>query len=83
MRIFLSALVLFTFFQGLSQEVIPLVDFSGYFKSFKNGFFRQIEFQQIRGYKAGDDLVALGEGAAQPGRDNIHGDISLFQLFGR
>lgn len=41
-----------------AQQVIPFVDFNNYFKSFQNGFFRQIEFQQIREYKAGDDVVA-------------------------
>ncbi|MCH2225485.1 MAG: hypothetical protein MK066_12010, partial [Crocinitomicaceae bacterium] len=41
-----------------AQEVIPFVDFNGYFKSFKDGFFRQIEFQPIKSFKAGDDLVA-------------------------
>lgn len=40
-----------------AQSVIPFVDFNGYFRSFQNGFFRQIEFQQIRNFKAGDDVV--------------------------
>jgi hypothetical protein len=39
------------------QKVAPLLDFSGYFKSFQNGFFRQIEFQRIKNYKYGDDVV--------------------------
>ncbi len=41
-----------------SQKVMPLVDFNNYFKSFKDGFFRQIEFQPISEFKAGDDVVA-------------------------
>ena len=41
-----------------SQKVIPLIDFNNYFKSFKDGFFRQIEFQPISELKAGDDVVA-------------------------
>ncbi|MBL4861752.1 MAG: hypothetical protein JKY09_01875, partial [Crocinitomicaceae bacterium] len=41
-----------------SQEVIPFVDFNGYFKSFQNGFFRQVEFQRIKEFKFGDDVVA-------------------------
>lgn len=40
------------------QKVIPLVDFNGYFKSFQEGFFRQVEFQPIKEYKGGDNLVA-------------------------
>ena len=57
MKKLLIGCVLLLSFHGLSQKVVPLVDFSGYFKSFQNGFFRQIEFQQVRQYKAGDDLV--------------------------
>ncbi len=41
----------------MAQKVIPFVDFNGFFKSFQNGFFRQIEFQNINGFKAGDDVV--------------------------
>ena len=40
-----------------SQEVVPLIDFNGYFRSFQNGFFRQLEFQRIRNYKFGDNVV--------------------------
>ncbi len=42
---------------GFSQKVIPMIDFSGYFRSFQDGFFRQIEFQPIKEFKAGDDVV--------------------------
>lgn len=41
-----------------SQKVMPLVDFNNFFKSFKDGFFRQVEFQPISEFKAGDDVVA-------------------------
>lgn len=34
-----------------------MVDFNTYFRSFQDGFFRQVEFQQIKEYKAGDGLV--------------------------
>ncbi len=43
---------------SFSQEIIPFVDFNGYFKTFQDGFFRQIDFQPIRGMEAGDELVA-------------------------
>jgi hypothetical protein len=42
----------------LSQKVIPYEDFNFYFKSFQNGQVRQVEFQRIEEFKAGDDLVA-------------------------
>jgi hypothetical protein len=45
-------------FTSQSQDVVPLIDFNGFFKSFQNGFFRQIEFQPIKSFKAGDDVVA-------------------------
>lgn len=41
-----------------AQKVVPFVDFNNYFKSFENDNFRQIEFQLIKEYKAGDELVA-------------------------
>lgn len=40
-----------------SQKVLPLVDFSGFFKTFQNGFFRQLEFQRIQNYKFGDNVL--------------------------
>jgi hypothetical protein len=42
----------------LAQQVVPFVDFNNYFKTFENDNFRQLEFQPIREYQAGDDLVA-------------------------
>ncbi len=45
-------------FGASAQNVVPFVDFSGFFKSYQNGFFRQIEFQRINEFKAGDDVVA-------------------------
>lgn len=41
-----------------AQKVVPFVDFNNYFRSFENDNFRQLEFQQIKEYQAGDDLVA-------------------------
>lgn len=54
--IFLS-LFIFPVLAG-AQKVIPFVDFNFYFRTFENENFRQLEFQQIKEYKAGDDLVA-------------------------
>jgi len=42
----------------MAQRVVPFVDFNNYFRSFENDNFRQLEFQPIKEYKAGDDLVA-------------------------
>ena len=56
-----SALIFFIAITTLTvsaQNVIPVVDFNGFFKNFKNGFFQQIEFQRIEEFKAGDNLVA-------------------------
>ncbi len=52
-------LILFGMYSSASiaQDVIPFVDFNGYFKSYQNGFFRQVEFQPIKSFKAGDDVV--------------------------
>lgn len=41
-----------------AQKVVPFVDFNNYFRSFENDNFRQLEFQPIKEYQAGDDLVA-------------------------
>lgn len=46
------------FFQASAQQVVPFIDFSGFFKSYQDGFFRQIEFQRVREFKTGDDVVA-------------------------
>jgi hypothetical protein len=40
------------------QNVVPFKDFNNYFRSFKDDNFHQIEFQEIREFKAGDELVA-------------------------
>ena len=50
--------VLFLSTSVFSQKVIPFVDFNGYFKTFQNNNFRQLEFQRIQEYKAGDDILA-------------------------
>ena len=57
MRILVLYLILFISSHSLSQKVIPLIDFNGYFKSFQDGFFRQLEFQRIKDFKSGDDVV--------------------------
>ena len=59
MKLFNSLFFVFIFIGiSFSQKVIPLIDFNNYFKSFEKGFFRQIEFQPITEFKAGDDVVA-------------------------
>jgi hypothetical protein len=45
-------------FCSLAQKVVPFIDFNYYFRTFENDNFRQLEFQRIKEYKAGDDLVA-------------------------
>jgi hypothetical protein len=42
----------------LGQNVVPFQDFNNYFRSFKGENFHQIEFQEIKEFKAGDELVA-------------------------
>lgn len=58
MRPVLIAFLLLNSLLLSAQAVIPLVDFNGYFRSFQNGFFRQLEFQRIKEYKYGDNVVA-------------------------
>lgn len=41
-----------------SQKVIPFVDFNNWFRTVSNGELGYIELQQIKSYKAGDNLVA-------------------------
>ncbi len=53
--LFLSGIISFS---ANAQDVTPFISFNGYFKSFQDGFFRQIEFQPIKSFKAGDDVVA-------------------------
>jgi hypothetical protein len=48
----------FSTFTLVAQKVVPFVDFNNYFRSFQDNNFRQIEFQEILEYKAGDDIVA-------------------------
>lgn len=54
---FISLVATFSF-TGFAQKVVPFEDFNFYFRTFENDNFRQLEFQRIREYKAGDDLVA-------------------------
>ena len=58
MKKILSGLLLFIDFSASSQEVMPLIDFNGFFKSFKDGVFRQVEFQRIKDFKTGDNVCA-------------------------
>jgi hypothetical protein len=51
-------LLLFLTWNSHAQKVVPFVDFNYYFRTFENDNFRQLEFQRIREFKAGDDLVA-------------------------
>jgi hypothetical protein len=57
MKNFIWILLLLPFLSD-AQKVVPFEDFNFYFRSFENENFRQIEFQRIKEYKAGDDLVA-------------------------
>ena len=58
MRLVLISLFFFYSVFSVSQNIVPLVDFSRYFKNFQDGYFRQIEFQPISEFKYGDNLVA-------------------------
>lgn len=55
--IFLTILLLSTAL-AYSQAVIPFVDFNRWFRTVENGEFKFIELQEIKGYKAGDNVVA-------------------------
>jgi hypothetical protein len=62
----MKQLILFAFICGfcflsnksLAQRVMPFIDFNNYFKTFDNDNFKQLEFQLIKEFKAGDELVA-------------------------
>jgi len=49
--------ILFTF-HSFAQKAIPFVDFNNFFRTFESGSFRQLEFQRIENYKAGDEAIA-------------------------
>jgi len=51
-------LMMFLTWNSQAQKVVPFVDFNYYFRTFENDNFRQLEFQRIKEFKAGDDLVA-------------------------
>lgn len=59
----------FLFFGASAQNVVPFTDFNGFFKSYQNGFFRQIEFQPVKEFKTGDDVVAY---------INFRGNLTVF-----
>ncbi len=54
----LVLLVALISFQASAQKMIPFIDFNQFFRTFENGAFRQIEFQRIEDFKAGDEVVA-------------------------
>jgi hypothetical protein len=54
----LAFLVFFLSVSAFGQKPIAFVDFNNFFRSFQSGQFRQLEFQLIEEFKAGDDLVA-------------------------
>lgn len=58
MKYIISLLVVLMSFLVIAQKVVPFEDFNYYFRTFQNDNFRQLEFQRIKEYKAGDDLVA-------------------------
>lgn len=58
MRILVVFLFSMMTFIVAGQKVIPVVDFNGFFKNFKNGFFQPVELQRIEEFKAGDNVVA-------------------------
>lgn len=58
MKNFLFSLFLFSVASAFSQAVIPFVDFNRWFRTVENGTFKFIEMQEIKGYKAGDNVVA-------------------------
>ncbi len=43
---------------SFSQTVVPILDFNGFFKNFQDGYFRQVELQRIKEFKAGDNICA-------------------------
>lgn len=47
-------IALFTY----SQKVIPFIDFNKWFRTVENGEFKYIELQEIKGFQAGDNVVA-------------------------
>ncbi len=64
-------------FVSQAQRVIPFTDFNGYFRSFENDNFRQIEFQEIQQYKAGDELVAANNLRIKTSLDEVLKNIDL------
>ena len=57
MKFYLSSILLFATLTVSAQRVVPFLDFNHYFKTFSNGYFRQIEIQPIKELKYGDNLV--------------------------
>lgn len=42
----------------VQSQIAPFVDFNGYFRTFYKNNFRQLEFQRIQSFTAGDNLLA-------------------------
>lgn len=57
MKYILLFIALIPFF-GFTQNVIPFIDFSNYFRSFQNRNFRILQMQPVSEFKTGDDMVA-------------------------
>jgi len=64
-------ILLFCIISGFvgAQKVIPFVDFNNWFRTVTDGQLAYIELQQIKSYKAGDNLVAYID---------IKGNLRLF-----
>lgn len=43
---------------SVQSQIAPFIDFNGYFRTFYKNNFRQLEFQRIQSFEAGDNLVA-------------------------
>lgn len=54
--LFFAASIITTFFYA--QTVVPFVDFNRWFRTVENGEFKFIDLQEIKGFKAGDNVVA-------------------------
>lgn len=54
----ITSLFFLTFIASSHAQIAPFIDFNGYFRTFYMNNFRQIEFQRIQSFKAGDNLVA-------------------------
>ncbi len=58
MRLTILFFFIFCNLFAFTQDVVPVLDFRGYFRNFNQGFFQQVEIQRIEEFKAGDNVVA-------------------------